>query len=84
MSACSNYIINNNIYSNNSYGIYLPSNTANNNLIITNNIFGLNQSYGIYITKSINNIINYNKVHQNQQYGIELKFQQIGTIWQII
>ena len=66
----SNYIKNNNIYSNDLYGIYINSDTADNNQIISNNVYGLNQDTGVYIGESDNNLITENTLSKNQNNGL--------------
>jgi parallel beta-helix repeat protein len=63
-------IINNTIYSNDDYGIWINSDTADNNYILTNNVWGENQGRGINIGSGDNNIIKSNQLHHNEQYGI--------------
>ena len=61
---------NNQIYSNESYGIYINSDTADNNSIVSNTIFGTNQNSGVYISAADNTIIRDNTVYNNSQYGL--------------
>jgi parallel beta-helix repeat protein len=60
----SNYsIISDNIFSNNTIGIYLRD-SSNNNLF--ENIIKNNKDYGIYLLSSINNLISTNLIHNNR------------------
>ncbi len=68
-SAVGNYIIKNSIYSNDSNGIDFR---ASNNYILSNNIWGFNQDFGILFTSVANNNIRFNKIHHNQFYGIRI------------
>ena len=69
-SATSNYITKNAICSNDEYGILVISDTTDNNYILTNNIWGTNQDYGIRINNGDRNTISSNYIHNNQIYGI--------------
>lgn len=69
-SATGTRINKNNVYSNSLYGIFLDSDSADNNYILTNNIWGENQDYGIFIHDGDNNIIQHNYISQNQLYGM--------------
>jgi parallel beta-helix repeat protein len=60
--------IDNNLFKNNSTGIYLDFHSENN--LISNNIVG-NSEYGVWIYRSDNNIIS-NNVAENSNYGILL------------
>ena len=70
MSSVSNWIMNNHICSNDFYGVFINSDDADNNFILTNNIYGTNQNRGIRIMDGDNNIVRSNQVHNNQFYGI--------------
>ena len=65
------YISKNYIYSNNNYGIYIDSDTADNNLVYSNDVWGKNQDTGILITDGDNNIMLSNYVHHNENNGID-------------
>ena len=67
-----NKIINNNIYNNDSYGIYIRYEDAQKNYIYGNNIWGSDQNYGIRISDGKNNIVESNLIHNNDSYGIYL------------
>ncbi|MDD5065967.1 MAG: right-handed parallel beta-helix repeat-containing protein, partial [bacterium] len=69
-SAASTYIAKNNIYSNENIGIYLDSDTADNNYILTNAIWGMNQNYGIAMFGADRNTIRSNYIHDNEINGI--------------
>lgn len=70
-NSVSNVIINNVIYSNTAYGVYLNSDNADYNIFQSNLIFGPDQSYGISINNSDNNIISdNNKIHNHSDRGV--------------
>jgi parallel beta-helix repeat protein len=62
-SAMSNYIVHNSIYSNDLYGIYLFSGSANFNFIMTNEIWGTDQDVGIRMIMADYNVIRSNAIH---------------------
>ncbi|MBU1077905.1 MAG: right-handed parallel beta-helix repeat-containing protein [Spirochaetes bacterium] len=78
-SATGNYITKNTIYSNADYGILINSDTADNNYILTNNLWGMNQDYGVYIINGDNNTIGANQIHNNQLYGINFENSATGN-----
>ncbi|MBN1897367.1 MAG: right-handed parallel beta-helix repeat-containing protein, partial [Spirochaetes bacterium] len=74
-SATFNYAINNLIYSNHSYNVYLNGTGANNNTIISNHILKEGNgipNIGIYVLHADNNLIKDNQVHQMDTVGIYL------------
>ncbi len=77
-SASTNYITKNTVYSNDSGGIYINSDTANNNYVFTNNIYGTNQDYGIVIDNANNTIVKFNHIHNNGK-GIYLEDTAISN-----
>lgn len=70
VSATHNYFTKNIIYSNNIYGINFHSAFASNNYVLSNNIWGASQDYGIRILNGDKEQIYDNAIHNNQLYGI--------------
>ncbi|RLI95281.1 MAG: hypothetical protein DRO92_02000, partial [Candidatus Altiarchaeales archaeon] len=62
----------NTIYSNSRYGIYISGDDADNNYILTNEIYGGGQNRGVYITNGDRNVIKGNEIYDNAWQGIEL------------
>ena len=73
-SASSNQIIANIIYSNTLSGINLnfTNNDGTANSIKANNIYGLNETMGIYLTNSFKSTINSNYIHDLSAQGIHV------------
>ncbi|MDD5067921.1 MAG: NosD domain-containing protein, partial [bacterium] len=68
--AAENIITGNTIFSNDNNAIIIDSDTADNNQIMSNNIWGLNQNNGLRINDGDNNTIRSNYIHHNQSDGI--------------
>ncbi|MDD5067602.1 MAG: right-handed parallel beta-helix repeat-containing protein [bacterium] len=60
-----NYMAGNVICSNDNNGIEIDATIGGNNLILTNDIWGLNQNYGVFIRNSSRNTVQLNKIHNN-------------------
>ncbi|MDD5066226.1 MAG: right-handed parallel beta-helix repeat-containing protein, partial [bacterium] len=76
-----NRICENSIYSNDGLaGIYGYSDGCSRNSIYSNDIWGLNQTYGIYLVDSDYNFIRDNRIHHNEMHGIYLKFTTQSNI----
>ncbi|MDD5067293.1 MAG: right-handed parallel beta-helix repeat-containing protein, partial [bacterium] len=65
-SAFSNAFRKNAVYSNNRYGLFLDSDTGDNNLIISNIVYGLNQKTGIRILDGDDTIVYRNLIYRNE------------------
>lgn len=71
-TAGSNYVRHNTIYSNSLYGIQIFGNLADNNFILTNTIWGLNQDYAIRLEFADGQTIAGNTLRDNEQIGIRI------------
>ncbi|MBN1898907.1 MAG: right-handed parallel beta-helix repeat-containing protein [Spirochaetes bacterium] len=67
-----NFVLNNIISSNNTYGIHINADESDNNLIFNNTIFGTNQNRGIIIYGGDHNLIKSNRIHSHNNAGIGL------------
>ncbi|MDD5067556.1 MAG: right-handed parallel beta-helix repeat-containing protein, partial [bacterium] len=65
-------IVNNSIYSNPTAGIYISGGNTTANVILSNDIWGLNQTDGINIDNVDYNQIRFNQIHHNKTGGIVL------------
>ncbi|MBN1898285.1 MAG: right-handed parallel beta-helix repeat-containing protein [Spirochaetes bacterium] len=68
-SSTNNFIIKNTIFSNSLYGVYIKSDSADKNYILTNDI--QNNQSGVYLRDGDNNIIQINNIYDNSN-GIYL------------
>ena len=79
--AQSNIIFANTIYSNQSKGIDFNWNAGiRYNIIYSNNFFGPNQSYGIYVLNTGKNQFRNNKLYNNSWLGIDLEGAAISNV----
>ncbi|MBU1076929.1 MAG: right-handed parallel beta-helix repeat-containing protein, partial [Spirochaetes bacterium] len=69
-ASTNNHFIKNTIYSNNTNGIFINSEESDGNYILTNNIYGPDQVYGIKISDGDSNTIASNQIHNHDDYGI--------------
>ncbi|MBN1898543.1 MAG: right-handed parallel beta-helix repeat-containing protein, partial [Spirochaetes bacterium] len=79
-SSTRNILTQNEIFSNNLTGIYLFFSSANDNVISSNHIWGMNQDNGIVLDGSHRNRIVRNLIHDNQYSGIAIRGASEGSI----
>ncbi|MDD5067468.1 MAG: right-handed parallel beta-helix repeat-containing protein, partial [bacterium] len=77
-SVTNSYLSHNNIFSNWGSGVLIESNNADHNLVYTNEIWGLNQWKGLFLVGGDNNVIQSNRIHENE-YGIYIQDQALNN-----
>ncbi|MFC1504841.1 right-handed parallel beta-helix repeat-containing protein, partial [Spirochaetota bacterium] len=75
-----NQIYNNIIYSNDIRGVYIIGESADNNRVISNTIWGLNQNAGVAIREGDNNYLYRNDILLNYSDGIYFQLEATNNI----
>ncbi|MDD5067557.1 MAG: right-handed parallel beta-helix repeat-containing protein [bacterium] len=71
-SATFNTFSRNTVYSNDTAGVYIPDEAADNNFILSNDVWGANQDECVWIADSDNNVVRANRLSKAQNCGIYL------------